>query len=162
MCFKPDKFSVPVLQGFPLYEWNENHPFTMYTILDYLPWYYRSLPKKCVLNQTNLGFPFYRGFPCINEIKPSFYNVYYLTIYPGIIFLYLKSVFFRVWSFFCFFVKITKKASYWLFWPFIYRKDTFNPRQMPFRVDLSPHYFNWSIWVFTLRRRFSRYLLVIC
>ena len=65
----------------------------MYTILDYLPWYYRSLPKKCVLKQTNLEFPFYRGFPFINEIKPSFYNVYYLTIYRGIIFLYLKSVF---------------------------------------------------------------------
>ena len=60
--FKPDKSWVPVNQGFPLYEWNENDPFTMYTIrlftvvLSFSSYKVRFKPDK-------FRVPVYQGFP---------------------------------------------------------------------------------------------------
>ena len=76
VSFKPDKFWVPVNQGFPSHEWNENHCSTMYTI-DFFTTVVLSVREKCVLNQTKL----------------SFHEVYYRSLHRSITFVYLKSVF---------------------------------------------------------------------
>ena len=62
MDFKVDNFWVLVNQGFPFHEWNENHPFAMYTIklfatvLTLSSWKLSFIPYKFWV-PVNQGFP---------------------------------------------------------------------------------------------------------